>query len=339
MPNKNQSKSDKKTRKYKQHRAQLLAEVAQLKKETEKLNKEGAEQSKKTDKKFEEVGEKFEEVNEQLERVGKKIEEVYELQRVNSEELTKTVEGLRQVRIASEKAVIASEKNGEEVKEVVEGLRQVRIASEKAVIASEKNGEEVKEVVEGLRQVRIASEKAVIASEKVRIASKKNGKRIGRIGNNLGRYTEAMATPSIRGILEREFNADFRGWLCAGSPKYEADLEVDAWGVSRNGTGDAYVVEIKRKFHEKHINQVWQIVKRFRVNLPEYRRRAVYPMLAVVDISEEGREKVWNAGIHLIEINDGVFRYAQPPQDFEADGYHGMRGVRKDVPHLRAVPG
>ena len=297
MPNKNQSKSDKKTRKYKQRRAQLLAEVAQLKKETEKLNKEGAEQSKKTDKKFEEV-------NEQLERVGKKIEEVSELQRVNSEELTKTVEGLRQ-----------------------------------ANIAAEKNGDEVKEVVEGLRQVRIASEKAVIASEKVRIASKKNGKRIGRIGNNLGRYTEAMATPSIRGILEREFNADFRGWLCAGSPKYEVDLEVDAWGVSRNGTGEAYVVEIKRKFHEKHINQVWQIVKRFRVNLPEYRRRAVFPMLAVVDISEEGREKVWNAGIHLIEINDGVFRYAKPPQDFEADGYHGMRGVRKDVPHLRSVPG
>ena len=301
MTNKNQSKSDKKTKKCKQRRAQLLAEAAQL-------NKECDEQRKKTDKKFEEVGEK---VDKMFEKADKKIQEVAELQRVNSEELNK----------------------------VVEGLRQVRIASEKAVIASEKNGEEVKEVVEGLRQVRIASEKAVIASEKVRIASKKNGKRIGRIGNNLGRYTEAMATPSIRGILEREFNADFRGWLCAGSPKYEVDLEVDAWGVSRNGTGEAYVVEIKRKFHEKHINQVWQIVKRFRVNLPEYRRRAVYPMLAVVDISDEGRAMVWNAGIHLIEINDGVFRYAKPPQDFEADGYHGMPGVRKDVPHLRAVPG
>ena len=267
-PIKTNPNQTKKTRKYKQRRAQLLAEVAQLKKETEKLkketeklNKEGAEQSKKTDKKFEEVAEQQKETDKQLERVGKKIEEVSELQRVNSEELTKTVEGLRQVRIASEKAVIASEKNGEEVKEVVEGLRQ-----------------------------------ASIASEKVRIASKNHGKRIGRIGNNLGRYTEAMATPSIRGILEREFNADFRGWLCAGSPKYEVDLEVDAWGVSRNGTGEAYVVEIKRKFHEKHINQVWQIVKRFRVNLPEYRRRAVYPMLAVVDISDEGRAMVWDAG-------------------------------------------
>ena len=86
-------------------------------------------------------------------------------------------------------------------------------------------------------------------------------------------------------------------------------------------------------------NNIWQLVERFRIHQSEYRARAVYPMLTVVDISDEGRAKVWNAGIHLIEINDGVFRYAKPPQDFEADGYHGMPGVRKDVPHLRAVPG
>ena len=318
MPNKNHSKSDKKTRKYKQRCAQLLAEAAQLKKETEKLNKECAEQSKKTDKKFEEV-------NEQLDRVGKKIEEVSELQRVNSEELTKTVEGLRQVRIAAEK-------NGDEVKDVVEGLRQDRIAAEKRVT-------EVKEVVEGLRQVRIASEKAVIASEKVRIASENHGDRIGHIGNNLGSYTEAMAMPSIRGILERDFDAEFKGSNLVRNTNNGLDMEVDAWGVSRNGTGAVYVVEIKRKFHDDYIKQIWQTVKRFRVNKPEYRAWAVYPMLAVVDISKEGRAMVWNAGIHLIEINDGVFRYAKPPQDFEADGYHGMRGVRKDVPHLRAVPG
>ena len=262
MTNKNHSKSDKKTRKYKQRRAQLLAEVAQLK-------KEGAEQSKKTDKKFEEVSEQIKET-------------------------------------------------GKEVKEVVEGLRQVRIASE---------------------QLRIAAEKEVIAAEKVRIASENHGERIGRIGNNLGSYTEAMAMPSIRGILEREFDAEFKGSNLVRNTNNGLDMEVDAWGVSRNGTGAVYVVEIKRKFHDDYIKQIWQTVKRFRVNKPEYRAWAVYPMLAVVDISKEGRAMVWNAGIHLIEINDGVFRYAKPPKDFEADGYHGMRGVRKDVPHLRAVPG
>ena len=256
MPNKNHSKSDKKTRKYKQRRAQLLAEVAQLKKEC-------AEQSKKTDKKFEEVGKKIEEISEQIEKVSKENKEV-----------------------------------GKEVKEFVEGLRQVRIASEN------------------------------------------HGDRIGQFGNNLGSYTEAMAMRSISGILDRHFDADFKGsYLVRNTGNHQLNMEVDAWGASRNGTGAAYVVEIKRKFRKKHIKQVWQLVKRFRIHKSRYRARAVYPMLAVVDISDAGRATVWNAGIHLIEINDGVFRYAKPPQDFEADGYRGMRGVRKDVPHLRTVPG
>ena len=262
MTNKNHSKSDKKTRKYKQRRAQLLAEVAQLK-------KEGEEQSKKTDKKFEEVAEKFEEV-------GEKFEEVAEQQK----ETDKKIKEL-----------------GKEVKEVVEGLRQVRIGIEY------------------------------------------HGEQIGGLGNKLGGYTEAMAMPSIRGILDRRFDANFEGSLLVRNTNNQLDMEVDAWGVSRNGTGAAYIVEIKSKFHNDHIKQVWQLVRRFRDNRSEYRRRAVFPILAVVDISEEGRATVWNAGIHLIDINDGVFRYAMPPQDFEANGYHGMRGVRKDVPHLRAVPG
>ena len=241
MTNKNQSKSDKKTRKYKKRRAQLLAEAAQLKKETEKLNKECAEQSKKTDKKFEEVGKK--------------------------------------------------------IKEVVEGLRQARIGIEN------------------------------------------NGDQIGGLSNKFGGYTEAMARPSIRRILEERFHAHYLGPVRFKSTNEVEAVEVDAWGLSRNGTGTAYLVEIKSKFRDEHIAQVWKHVERFRIHYSEIWGRPVYPMLAVVDISEEGREKVWNAGIHLIEIDDGVFQYAKPPKDFEADGYRGMPGVRKDVPHLRAVPG
>ena len=168
---------------------------------------------------------------------------------------------------------------------------------------------------------------------------KKTREQIGGLDNKFGGYTEAMAMPSIRGILERDFDADFKGSNLVTNTNNNLDMEVDAWGVSRNGTGEAYIVEIKSRFREKHIKQVWQLVERFRIHKSEFRKRAVYPVLAVVDISDAGRATVWNAGIHLIEINDGVFQYAKPPKDFEADGYHGMPGVRKDVPHLRAVPG
>ena len=258
---KNQSKSDKKTRIYKQRRAQLLAEVAQLK-------KEGEEQSKKTDKQFEKASKKIEEVAEQQKETDKKIKAV-------SEQIEET---------------------GKEVKEVVEGLRQVRIATEN------------------------------------------NGDQIGGLSNKFGGYTEAMARPAIRRILEERFHAHYLGPVRFKSTHEVEAVEVDAWGLSRNGTGTAYVVEIKSKFREKHIAQVCKQVERFRIHYSEIRERPVYPMLAVVDISEEGREKVWNAGIHLIEIDDGVFQYAKPPEDFEANGYHGMRGVRRDVPYLRLVP-
>ena len=127
--------------------------------------------------------------------------------------------------------------------------------------------------------------------------------------------------------------------LRAGDTKHGLDLEVDAWGVSRNGTGAAYLVKIKSKFRDKHIKQVWQLVERFQIHKSEYWERAVYPILAVVDISDEGRTMVWNAGVHSIEINDGVFQYAKPPKDFEANGYHGIHGVQRDVSHLRVVPG
>ena len=276
MTNKNHSKSDKKTRKYKQLHARLKAEVIQL-------NKECAEQSKKTDKKFEEVGEKFEEVGEKFEEVGKKIEEVSEQQK----------------------------ETDKKIKEVSEQIKET--------------GKEVKEVVEGLRQARIGIEN--------------NGDQIGGLSNKFGGYTEAMARPAIRRILEERFHAHYLGPVRFKSTDEVEAVEVDAWGLSRNGTGTAYLVEIKSKFRDEHIEQVWKQVERFRIHYSAIWEQAVYPMLAVVDISDRGRKKVWNAGIHLIEIDDGVFQYAKPPKDFEADGYRGMPGVRRDVPHLRAVPG
>lgn len=166
-----------------------------------------------------------------------------------------------------------------------------------------------------------------------------NGKQIGGLGNKFGGYTEAMARPSIRRILEERFEADFLGSIRFRNSKEMKALEIDAWGLSRNGTGAAYIVETKSKFRDGHIEQVMQLVERFRYYMSDYEKRAVYPMLAVVEISEEGRWKVWNAGIHLIDINDGVFKYATPPEDFVANGYHGVYGVQRGVPHLRLVVG
>ncbi len=167
-----------------------------------------------------------------------------------------------------------------------------------------------------------------------------NGKQIGGLGDKFGGHPEAMARPSIRRIMEERFDADYLGPIQFKSSKEVAALEVDAWGRSRNVTGAAYIMETKSKIRDEHIEQVLQLVERFRsYRLDNWEERAVYPMLAAVQISEEQRQRVWDAGIYLIDINDGVFRYAKPPKGFEANGYHGVHRVQRSVPQLRLVVG
>ena len=83
-------------------------------------------------------------------------------------------------------------------------------------------------------------------------------------------------------------------------------------------------MDIDIEFCDIHIESVLRQVELFRYYMTDYEERAVYPMLAMMEISEEDRRKVWNAGIHLIDIDDSDFcTYAKPPEDFEANGYHG----------------
>ncbi len=176
--------------------------------------------------------------------------------------------------------------------------------------------------------------------KKIEKMIEENGKQIGGFGNKFGGYTEAMARPSIKRILEERFDADYKGSIRITNSEDVVVLEVDAWGRSRNGTGAAYIVETKSKFRDKHFKQIWQLVERFRYyRLDNREERAVYPMLAAVQISEEQRRRVWDEGIYLIDINDGVFRYAKPPKGFEAKGYHGVHRVQRSVPQLRLAVG
>ena len=169
--------------------------------------------------------------------------------------------------------------------------------------------------------------------------SKKLGKSIGDLGNKFGRFTESLAKPSLERILEEQFDADYQGWLYLNELKGVQDLEVDGWAKARNGSGAAYLVEVKSRFKPKHLRQVWRMVEKFRQYKTDYRHRSVYPMLAVVEISDRHRELVWDSGVYLIDIADGVFRMGEAPANFRANGSHGTDGVRREVPHLHLVRG
>ena len=176
------------------------------------------------------------------------------------------------------------------------------------------------------------------AQAELRREISKLGKQIGGLHNKFGMFTEHLAMASIKRILEEEFKADFYGKLREENAKEARDLEIDAWGIAKNGIRAVFVVEIKSKFEKKHIRQVRAIVRKFRQHHPEYDGHGVYPVIAAVELKETHRKDIFDAGIYLIDVADGVFRLAEHPDEFQPDGYQGLEGFRRDVPQIHVIP-
>ena len=127
-----------------------------------------------------------------------------------------------------------------------------------------------------------------------------NGKQIRGLSDKFGGYLEAMARglPSDafwrsgsmliiwgRSGLGKARMRQFWKWMFGGRKP------------QRHGCRRTYIMETKSKFRDKHIEQVSQLVERFRCKPLDYREeRAVYPMLAAVEISEKQRREVWCCG-------------------------------------------
>ena len=160
------------------------------------------------------------------------------------------------------------------------------------------------------------------------------GSQCGDLGNKFGDFTEGLAMASIERIMEEELDADYIGDYSDRDKKEVGPIQVDAWGVARNGTNTVYLVEVKSKFRSEHIQQVRNLVMKFRLYKTEYMDYRICPMIAAVDINDDQRREIWKAGMQVIDASDGVFRLAERP-----DGFEGEEGPRRDVPNFRMVSG
>ncbi len=187
-------------------------------------------------------------------------------------------------------------------------------------------------------EIRELSRKNEIAIAELARFSKNLGKEVGGNADKFGSYTESLAVPSIKRILNEHFDAKYEGGFNItpgeGSP---GPLEVDAWGVARNGVDAVYLVEIKSKFKPRHIRQIWRLVELFRHHMSQYHQYSVFPILAVVEVSEAHRRQIWEQGIHVIDVADGVFSLSRPPKEFQANGDHGLKVHRRALPPIRLV--
>ena len=190
--------------------------------------------------------------------------------------------------------------------------------------------EDERRTVEHDRQMAEIKEHLAEAGKKI----SQLGKQCGDLGNKFGDFTEGLAMASIERIMEEELDADYIGDYSDRDKKEVGPIQVDAWGVARNGSKTVYLVEVKSKFRSEHIQQVRNLVRKFRLYKTEYMDYRICPMIAAVDINDDQRREIWKADMHVIDAADGVFRLAERPDEFE-----GEEGSRRDVPNFRMVSG
>jgi len=144
---------------------------------------------------------------------------------------------------------------------------------------------------------------------------KELSKQIGGLGNKFGGFTEGMAYPSMKRILQERFKMEYV------SPRVEvrkngSSIELDVLAYSNEDTRAVYIVEVKSHLREEHVKEVLKNLERFPNFFPEHKDKTLYGIIAAVDVSEQMKKKVLEAGLYLAIIRDDTFQL-DVPADFK----------------------
>lgn len=145
------------------------------------------------------------------------------------------------------------------------------------------------------------------------------GKQIGGLGEKFGSFTEGLALPSMTRILSERFGMEVVSPSVRVSKQGE-HVEIDVLAYANSEVNEAYVVEVKSHAREEAIEQLHAILERFRRFFPEHKDKAVYGILAAVDLSPELKERILKAGFYVARIHDQVFEL-DVPANFKPKAY------------------
>ena len=149
---------------------------------------------------------------------------------------------------------------------------------------------------------------------------KELGIQIGGLGEKFGSFTEGMAFPSMRQILEQRFHADVIGTRMIGrniDPNNGGHrLELDVIAYANRGLDEVYVVEVKSHLREDGLQRMIRNLKDFHKFFPGHQGKKVYGILAYVDAPEDVCRRALESGLYLARIHDGLFEIEVP------DGFH-----------------
>jgi hypothetical protein len=144
---------------------------------------------------------------------------------------------------------------------------------------------------------------------------KEIGRQIGGLGDKFGGFTEGMAFPSMKKILQQRFGMDVIATRVI-SRKNGRSMEVDVLAYSNSKINEVYVVEVKSHLRDDGIEQMLRILREFHDFFGGHEGKKVYGILAGVDIPDDIRERVLREGIYLACIHDDNFEIQIP------EGFH-----------------
>ncbi|MEB3162379.1 MAG: hypothetical protein VKK80_04050 [Prochlorothrix sp.] len=276
---------------------QLLGELVQAQKETDRRLKELGEE---TDRRLKELGEetdrKFKEFAQEADRRSQETDRKFK--EFAQEADRRSQEADRRSQEADRRSQETDRQLQETDRQLQETARQLR--------------ETDRQLRETDRQLRELDEQVKELGKQM----KELGRQVGGLGAKFGSFTEGMAYPSMARILQEQFGMD-----CVG-PRVRRrrngqEIELDVLAYANSDRQAVYVVEVKSHPREESIEQMRRLLQRFPEFFPEHHDKALYGILAAVDVSAAVREQFLAEGLYVARIEDEVFAL-DVPEGFQA---------------------
>jgi|SRR3954463_16382895 len=140
-------------------------------------------------------------------------------------------------------------------------------------------------------------------------------RQLGGLGEKFGSFTEGMAFPSMKKLLQQRFQMDVIAPRIL-SRKNGSSMELDVLAHSKSKVDEVYIVEVKSHLRQEGIDQIKKTLREFHNYFPGHADKKVYGILAAVDVNDELRAKVLQEGIYLALIHDDEFSL-EVPDDFQ----------------------
>ena len=169
------------------------------------------------------------------------------------------------------------------------------------------------------RQLKAQAVEAEHDRREMKKSNRELGKKIGGLANKFGSFTEGLALPSMQQILRSQFNMEVVS-PSVRVKKGDEELEIDVLSYANGTLNEVYVVEVKSHLRDEGVDQLFDIVSRFRHFFPEHKDKKLYGIMAAVEMSNRLKERVLSKGFYAAKISDEVFSIDVPAQ-FQPKAY------------------